>query len=188
VGRKPKPSKNEQDALHEFVTAPARDDLPSPVQFLADPLSKTSRLERRNLLISAAAGILVASAGLLPTRFTTFGLEFQQPEQRVLIAGFIVLILYFLFGFVVYAVADFLIWRKTYQDYLEGVERLASTWSQEDQRANDEMQEHVPDIAWLYRVSHPAAFARIIFEFVFPIMGAVLAILLLADKIRTLRG
>jgi hypothetical protein len=181
-----KRSKSRKESAHqEFVTAPARDDLPSPVEFLEDPLSKTCRLERRNLLIVSAVGALVAKAGLLPTRFTTLGLEFQSPEQRGLVVAAIALIVYFVLAFVIYGTTDFLIWRKTYQDYLESIVRLESTWTSEDQRASEEMFKRVTDIAWVYRL-HPAAAARIVFELVFPIGAAIFAILLLAEKFGSL--
>lgn len=143
---------------------------PSPVEYLGDPLSDISRAERRNLLIASAVGILVARAGLVPTRFSTFGLEFQEPQQRVLIWVVLATIVYFFLAFVLYGVADFFIWRKRYQDYLEGVERLTSSWTQEDQKVHDELQERVPDIGWLYQWSRPAVIARILFEFVVPVV------------------
>jgi hypothetical protein len=158
---------------------------PSPVDYLADPLSSISRTERRNLLIASAIGVLVAKAGLVPTRFSTLGLEFQEPEQRVLIWVVFATVIYFVLAFALYGVADFFIWRKRYQDYLEGVEHLASTWTQEDQQAHDELRERVPDIGWLYRWSQPAAIARILFEFGVPVIFACYAMISLTCKLRT---
>jgi hypothetical protein len=159
---------------------------PSPVEFLADPLSSISRAERRNLLIASAVGVLVARAGLVPTRFSTFGLEFQEPEQRVLIWVVLATVVYFMFAFALYGVADFLIWRTRYQDYLEGVEQLMSSWTQEDQQAHEDLHKRVPDIGWLYQWSKPAALARILFEFVVPVMFSFYAVISLGCKLRTL--
>jgi hypothetical protein len=156
---------------------------PSPVEFLGDPLSEISRAERRNLLIASSVGVLVAKAGLVPTRYSTFGLDFQEPEQRVLISVVLATVIYFFFAFVLYGVPDLFVWRKRYQEYLEGVERLMSTWSSQDQQQREELDQRVPSICWLYRLSKPAALIRISFEYIVPLIFSFYAGFALAYKL-----
>lgn len=159
---------------------------PSLDDYLADPLSRIARAERRSLLIASATGLLVAKVGLVPTRFSTFGLEFQQPEQRALISLVVVTIAYFALAFVLYGITDFFIWREKYQHYLESIARIGSNWDQEDQRAYDELHASLPDIAWLYRWSKPAAFGRIFFEFIVPVLVALYTAISLLQRLRNL--
>jgi len=136
---------------------------PTPVEFLADPLSAITRSERRNLLFASIAGILLAKAGLVPTQIAAFGIVLSVPEQSTFLVIVALIVLYFLGAFIVYGLADFFILRKKYQDYLEHVDTYMESWSLEDQRAYDERRSRVPDIAWLYRGSKPVALARVLF-------------------------
>ncbi len=85
---------------------------PNPVEFLADPLSPITRIERRNLLLASTAGILIAKAGLIPTQISALGITLSDPNQSTFIVVMALTVVYFLCAFVVYGVADFFIWRK----------------------------------------------------------------------------
>jgi hypothetical protein len=87
---------------------------------------------------------------------------------------------------VLYGITDFFIWREKYQDYLESIARIGSNWDQEDQRAYDELHASLPDIAWLYRWSKPAAFGRIFFEFIVPVLVALYTAISLLQRLRNL--
>lgn len=142
---------------------------PSPAEFLADPLSTIARSERRNLLLAATAGVLVAKVGLIPTQLSALGISLTVPNQSAFVIVVACTVLYFFGAFLFYGLADFLIWRGKYQDYLEQVERYNQNWTKGDQAAYDELREGVPDNAWVYRLSKPVAFARLAFEFVLPL-------------------
>lgn len=142
---------------------------PSPVEFLADPLSPIARSERRNLLLAAAAGILVAKVGLIPTQLSALGISLTVTNQSAFVIVVIFTVIYFLGAFFFYGLADFLIWRKKYQDYLEQVERYNQNWTEGNQEAYDELRKSVPDIAWVYRHARSLVFARLVFEFILPI-------------------
>ncbi len=148
---------------------------PNPVDYLTDPLSEITRKERRNLLIASTVGLLVAKAGMVPAKFEAFGIELSVPDQKVFVILMLLTVLYFLAAFVIYGISDFFVWRKKYQDYLEQVAGFNSDWSQEDQYNYDELHRTIPEIAWLYAWSKPAAFARIIFEFTVPVIFALVA-------------
>jgi hypothetical protein len=145
---------------------------PDPQTYLSDPLSPLARAERRNLLIASTIGLLVHYAGLVPTQISALGVEISPPEQSAV--GFVIAaaICYFLAAFIIYATVDFFIWKKRYNDYQKSVEIMAQTWTEEDQRAHDEVHEHVPALTWYYQLSPVVAYARMIFEFPLPMLLA----------------
>jgi hypothetical protein len=155
---------------------------PIPADFLGDPLSIVSRRERRNLLASSTIAILIAYTGLIPTRISALGVELTPLGQSAFLIVLSAVVIYFLAAFVVYGFSDFLLWRHKYHDYLEKVEIAAQSWTQEDQMNEDELREHVPSIAWLYRVSKPAAHFRIVFEFHLPVLVGLYAIYALLSR------
>lgn len=156
---------------------------PSPVEYLTDPLSDITRKERRNLLIASTIGVLVSKAGLIPSKLSTFGIEFSPPAQDTFVMIVAFTVLYFIGAFMIYGISDFLIWRKRYQDYLEGVEGKIESWSMEDQAAYDELHTRIPNIGWLYRVSKLAAFARIAFEYAVPLLYGLFVVVTLITKV-----
>jgi len=150
----------------------------SPVDFLSDPLSEVTRKERRNLLIAGTANILVLKMDLVPSKISTLGVELQLPAQDIFLVSFSIVVFYLICAFCLYGVADFLVWRKKYQDYLEAVRIENLDWTEHDQQEYDELHEDLPRIHWVYRWSSPVAFARIIFEFVLPVLVGCYAIYL----------
>lgn len=152
---------------------------PNPVEFLTDPLSLITRIERRNLLLASTAGILVAKAGLLPTQISALGISLSVSNQSAFIVVMALTVTYFVFAFLLYGIADFFVWRKKYQDYLEHVDAYMESWSQEDQRYYDERRERVPEIGWLYRGAKPIAFIRAFFEHCLPVFIGLYAAIIL---------
>lgn len=144
---------------------------PNPVDFLTDPLSSISRIERRNLIISSVVGFLVSKAGIVPQEISALGIKLSLPAQEMFIYLVCATIIYFLVAFLVYGVSDFFIWRKKYQDYLEVVESYNLSWSQEDQEAYD--NSYTPKIGWLYQKAGFVAYARAFFEYALPILVGV---------------
>ena len=155
---------------------------PRPSDFLGDPLSDISRRERRNLVASSATAILIAHTGLVPTRISALGIELSPPAQSSFLVILGAVVAYFTAAFVIYGFSDLLVWRHKYQDYLEKVEITSQNWTQEDQVNYDELQQHVPSIAWLYRISKPAAYFRIGFEFALPLLIGLYAIYALISR------
>lgn len=143
---------------------------PSIIDYLTDPLGPIARLERRNLLLSATAGLFFSKAGLVPTEFTTLGIIMTTPQQSSFLMIIALAITYFLFAFVAYGLPDFFIWRKKYQEYKVHALQEEINWSQEDQHAQDEVAQAIPHIAWLYQLSPILAYARLAFEYVVPVL------------------
>lgn len=140
-----------------------------PSSFLADPLSQISRAERRNLLIASTVGLLVGHVGLVPTRISELGLDFNTPEQTAFLILLALVVVYMEFAFCIYATADFFMWRKRYYDYRVAAERASSNWTLEDQMAEDEIHQSVPPIYWYWQKAPVVAWLRIIFEFILPL-------------------
>lgn len=153
-----------------------------PSSFLGDPLSAISRLERRNLLIASTVGLLVGHVGLVPTRISALGLEFDAPAQNAFLVVLALVIAYMASAFFIYATADFFIWRKRYYDYKVATEREASDWTQEDQEAYDEMHQSVPPIHWYWQKAHLVAWSRIAFEFALPLAVGIYTAALLVFR------
>ena len=82
----------------------------APAQF-GDPLSEVTRAERKTLLLVSAIGIVMELTGLVPSKITTFGVEFSEADQDLLLGLFGGVVIYFLVAFLVYAWSDFLAWR-----------------------------------------------------------------------------
>lgn len=86
------------------------------------------------------------------------------------------IVIYFVAAFIIYGLADFLVWRHKYQDYLEEVEQHSRDWTMEDQAQYDELRQAVPSIAWTYRLSKPIAWLRVLFEFALPVFVGLYAV------------
>ena len=141
-----------------------------------DPLSQLTRLERRNLLLASFIGVLIAKAGLVPTKFSAFGIDLTAPQQSAFTLAAALIVGYFLLAFLAYATPDLLSWREKYQDYLRRSEIAGRNWTIEDQIEHDEISGALPNIMWLYRSSRPVAYLRVAFDFVLPVLFAAYAI------------
>ncbi|MCX6953041.1 MAG: hypothetical protein NTV51_12880 [Verrucomicrobia bacterium] len=78
---------------------------------LGDPLTEITRKERRNLIGLSAVGLFVAWAGLVPSKISALGIEFNKTEQEYFKIGISFGVLYFTAAFGLYAWSDFLVWR-----------------------------------------------------------------------------
>lgn len=83
----------------------------SAVISVSNFLSEDARKERRNLLGLSAIGIAMTHAKLVPQEITALGIKFAESDQKRLLLVIAFVVIYFLLAFVVYAVADFSIWR-----------------------------------------------------------------------------
>jgi hypothetical protein len=152
---------------------------PNPVEFLVDQLSPITRAERRNLLLASIIGVLVGKAGLIPTKISEFGITLSSPDQGTFVVVVFCTVIYFLCAFVIYGAADFFIWRKKYQDYLEHVDTYMERWSEQDQHNYEECHSRVPEIAWLYQRAKSVAFVRVFFEYALPIFTGLYSAIVL---------
>jgi hypothetical protein len=73
---------------------------------IADPLSSTTRVERRWLLVSSVVLVALTWGGLSPTKLNAFGIEINRVNAGVLVGLTCVITAYFLIAFVFYYRAD----------------------------------------------------------------------------------
>lgn len=83
----------------------------SAVISVSNFLSEDARKERRNLLGISAISIAMTHAKLVPQEVTALGIKFAESDQKRLLLVVAFVVAYFLVAFVIYAVADFSIWR-----------------------------------------------------------------------------
>jgi hypothetical protein len=79
-----------------------------------DPLSETTRRERRTILTVSFAALVMVDTGNVPTQFVTLGLTFTSADQARILLYFAAAIGYLLVTFLVYALGDFFTVRATY--------------------------------------------------------------------------
>jgi hypothetical protein len=150
---------------------------------LGDPLAEVTRRERRMLLGVSLLGVVLVKTGLIPTKISALGVEFDKTDQQALLNILAFVTLYFLVAFVIYATSDFLAWRRSLLTY--HVERM-----RENARLRRELKpEHLEQeqaILWeldrstlLFSMIRPVSTVRALFEFVLPIVFGVYAIILL---------
>ena len=121
--------------------------------------------------------------GLVPTKIQALGLEFPLAARQSFVILFAFVVVYFLLAFVIYGVADFVVWRKQYQEYLELSQLEAESWTEEQQRSYDDLHQHIPKALWLYPLSKYVTYVRVVFEFILPVLLGFASILRLAGFI-----
>lgn len=164
---------------------------------LQDPLSTTTRRERRNLIVVSAIGLAMVKAGLIPNSINALGIGIDKLDQGALlfIVGFTNL--YLLLAFVIYGTSDFLAWYRSllesrlqeFQgDHNELVRRSEvrarpidlSRWSPPPVETLDELRDSASSlltvkarIAGVARPTHFVSIVRCVFEFGLPMaLGA----------------
>jgi hypothetical protein len=84
---------------------------PSPAEIrLRDPLSETTRTERRNLLAISVIGLIIVKTGLVPSKISALGIDFSFTDQVLLFRALSAITGYFLLAFVIYAASDLGAW------------------------------------------------------------------------------
>lgn len=91
---------------------------------LKDPLSDVTRKERIYLLATSTLGIAIVTTGLVPSRISALGIQFEETNQRTLLLMIGIVVAYFLVAFIIYAVADFFAWLDDYRAVVGARQRL----------------------------------------------------------------
>jgi len=157
---------------------------------LRDPLSETTRRERKFLLATSAIALTVLHAGLVPTKIEALGIQFSQVDQKVLLRAMAAVIAYFVCGFLVYGVSDFVAWRRDFhlsrrEALLEQMRKYKEYESLSGERSEDESTKPFKKLTyfekWQYesqllmRAEFPTSFVRACFDFLLPIAVGILA-------------
>jgi hypothetical protein len=161
---------NESDEPDKFSDTPFHLTKPRDVpSLLKDPLNKMTRDERRYLLGVSGAGIAMVKANLVPKEITTLGIKIGDINRTYLLWCVAIVVSYFLIAFFLYALSDVIEWRVRYQ---EATTILRQTVNGNDQTFRKEkaiIRSSVSPIAWL----------RLLFDVLFPIVIAVIAVIIL---------
>lgn len=154
---------------------------------LRDPLSEVTRKERRGLLGVSLLSVAVALSGLLPREIAALGVKLEAKDQRTLLWVLVVVCVYYLFAFVIYAASDFAAWQKAIRGSIE--ERMAGSLSESDDfdihvwgEVQDRMAKHYPLLVLADVWVKPVSVARAMFEFALPIAVGLVAIVILVMK------
>lgn len=116
---------------------------------LEDPLSDVTRKERVYLLAVSTIGIAIVKTGLVPSRISALGIQFDAANQNALLLLLGIVAAYFLSAFVIYAVADFFAWLEDYRTVV-GARRLLekqmnSTADVRRERVYSNLREGIPN-------------------------------------------
>lgn len=144
---------------------------------LGDPLSEVTRKERRMLLAISMIGITLVKMGLIPTKISTLGIEFEKTNQQSLLNIIALIVIYFLAAFFIYAIADFLAWRKSIRNKkinieLESIEKELIN----PQLFHEQKERMVKISSWRntpVSLTKPVSVLRAIFEFLLPIVVGI---------------
>lgn len=154
---------------------------PRPIEIrLQDPLSETTRKERRTFLAVSMASIAVARTGALPTEISSLGMKFSAADRRVLLVLMLAVVAYFFGAFLVYAVPDILAarWRHHYAL----IERIRTAAQERAGLATDrETQDAIEalPVPRFLNLGRHIQFVRLLFDFALPIIVGICAIVTL---------
>ncbi len=73
---------------------------------VSDPLTDVTRAERRSLLLLSLAAVIVAQAGLIPSRIPAVEIELHASDRLALLYVLVVVLFYYLFAFYIYSRSD----------------------------------------------------------------------------------
>ena len=147
---------------------------------LNDPLSEVTRRERKYLLGISLLSMFIVKTGLVPTKVSALGVEFNEANQESLLLILALMVLFFLVAFCIYALSDFLAWRVEaitairpfVQDNLQESELdLQNPDLAEEHRLilDDLQQEVLRQQKPVDRITRPIILLRGVFEFVVPL-------------------
>lgn len=151
---------------------------------LTDSLSEVARKERKYLLFISSLGLIVASTGLLPTEISALGVKFGAADQRSIIYCISGAIAYFIVAFAIYGYSDYLAWRSrineaTRERVLDERDGVANSEGL-DELDIDEVHPELNDEKGKIDVrSVHTSLVRAFFEFAFPILVGLVAIVYL---------
>lgn len=179
-----------------------------------DPLSEVTRRERRSLLGVSALSIAMSITHLIPTKISALGVEFPPTEQGLFLLVVAGVVIFYLLAFIVYAWADYINWKTELHmwrvqnqpplpddeheeeyEFRSGQDRLHQLYSEGDipgaERFENELiysrvKKELESQYQFQKKKIPAASKlRAIFEFIVPIVIAVVAIgILLTTEIK----
>lgn len=157
---------------------------------LRDALSDVTRKERRHLLGISLLGVALKKTGLVPSKISGLGIEFQNTDQRALLFIVAFVILYFLVAFIIYAFSDFLAWRlaisrKAIEREVSSYEKIIRGHIHQPGTIEDDIENYEVELCrkfgvyFIFKLVTPTSILRAFFDFGLPIALGGYAFLLL---------
>jgi hypothetical protein len=155
---------------------------------LQDALSSVTRKERQLLLGISLLGITLVKTGLVPSKISGLGIEFQSADKQALLSIVALVIGYFLVAFISYAASDFVAWKLSiskqaiekaiavYEKDLLGFFPQPGTIDEEIEKYKGEMYNK---IRLYFKLITPTSIFRAFFDFGLPIAIGCYALFLL---------
>jgi len=166
-----------------------REETARPVEaMLRDPLSEVGRKERRSLLAVSMVAILVGHTGLVPVKIENLGITFSTPERDALLWVAMAVVFYYAVAFIVYAFNDGLAFLHTIHLGGEEIRRqrheaaaaAAGLMGPNTISTSGSFPPPPAPSVWrMIRLVSPASRARLVFDYVVPILVAGYALLVL---------
>jgi hypothetical protein len=151
---------------------------------VGEVLSSVTRAERRILLGVAMLGVIVAHSGLIPTRISALGIDFERADQRSLLLVLVLVVSYFTITFGIYAAADFFAWRALYDStllmHLRHEPAVHPRKELPEDKPWERLQKRIERRRWLWAVlARRNAVLRGVWEFVLPLAAGAYTIVVL---------
>lgn len=159
---------------------------------LRDALSNVTRRERQFLLGISLLGIALIKAGLVPSKISGLGIEFQSANQQALLWIVAIVIGYFLVAFVIYAASDYLAWRiaiskqfiesavSSYESDIRGLFPQPGTTDENIQEFKHDLHKK---FRFYFKLITTTSIVRALFDFGLPIAVGCYALLLIINAI-----
>ena len=146
-----------------------------------NPLSTITRKNRIGLLASSLIAILFVQAGLVPTKLSVFGTQFENWNNTSLITINLFVSIYYLLAFAVGGISDLMAYKM--QIFVADTEDDKIYEELLQREADEELTEQDKILIyrhkthrWIFRASNPIAYLRLLVEFLLPVVVALYAL------------
>ena len=156
---------------------------------LNDPLSEVTRKERKVLLGLSMLSLFFSQAGILPSKISALGIELKTTDQNAILYLMSIALLYFVCAFFLYAMSDFMVWRKAItKEYLSQYRSmiLVEYSNPPSNPIECDVQSESARLAkknkiWV-TLTKPILIAKGVFEFILPVVVGLYAITMMLLK------
>jgi hypothetical protein len=133
------------------------------VELTRDPLSETTRKERKGLLGVSVLAVIIGRLGIIPEKISALGVNFSIADKGDFLHILAAIVFYFLVAFILYAWSDILKFRLLLHNIrTEGEPRPGTIGFRED-KVREGAMSFVTPVTRSYRL-------RIIFEMLVPVL------------------
>ena len=148
---------------------------------VGEVLRDVTRAERRILLGVSMLSVAVAHTGLIPSKISALGIEFERADQRALLVILVIIVVYFTLTFVIYAAADFLAWRSAHDEallrHLQHEHAFVRIPDDPQDKPAERTQKKIRRQLWWWgTLARKTSYLRAVWEFVLPIVVGLYAI------------